>query len=617
MKSVFDRRGAYLGENKARVRPIYNIFLDTETRAQAKGDGVQEHYLSLCVSVSTRRDNRHPEKIAEKWFSTETASEWWDDLVENLPKRKRVYVWTHNAQFDCSIMELRTQAEKHGFIFRKFISGPLPFICDLWHPETRSTVRWVDSLNIFKVPLSVLGESIGIPKLEMPTSEYSEETKDEWTEYCKRDVNVLKEAILGWQNTVYDNEWGNFAPTIAGQAMNMFKHKYYRPKSILIHNNVEGCRGERKAYYGSRCEVFNTHKQTTKAWMVDYNSLFPAIMASTPMPVKYKGCQDREIKPETLSNILDHYAACALVEVSTDIPLVPYRLERLCWPIGTFTGWYSSPELELLLQHGAIKRVFKTYMHHKELIFDRFITDLYEYRRKNIDLGNDVVAYHAKLLMNSSYGRWGMRAQHWTTIRRTQPGEEVVDAVLDQDGTFTRYRERFRLLQELSKDEEAVESYPLIAASISAGARIKLFNAMQVAGKHNYYYCDTDSLAVNETGLRNLEASGLLHETELGKLKVQAECSNFHFRNNKDYRFNGKDKIKGVGNAREVSKNTYLKTIFQSMNTRISHNDPDGFVRTVDTLKHMERLYKKGIIDPETGWVEPLTLEQGQPVNQV
>jgi hypothetical protein len=273
--------------------------------------------------------------------------------------------------------------------------------------------------------------------------------------------------------------------------------------------------------------------------------------------------------------------------------------------------------LELLLQHGAIKRVFKTYMHHKELIFDRFITDLYEYRRKNIDLGNDVVAYHAKLLMNSSYGRWGMRAQHWTTIRRTEPGEEVVDAVLDQDGTFTRYRARFGLLQELSKDEEAVESYPLIAATISAGARIKLFNAMQVAGKHNYYYCDTDSLAVNQTGLRNLEAAGLLHETELGKLKVQAECSNFHFRNSKDYRFNGKDKIKGVGNAREVSKNTYLKTIFQSMNTRISHNDPDGFVRTVDTLKHMARLYKKGIIDPETGWVEPLTLEQGQPVNQV
>ena len=371
------------------------------------------------------------------------------------------------------------------------------------------------------------------------------------------------------------------------------------------------------AYYGSRTEVFNTHKQTTKAWLVDFNSLYPAIMKEKPQPVRYKGCQDREIKPETLSNILDHYAACALVEVSTDIPLVPYRLERLCWPIGTFTGWYSSPELELLLQHGAIKRVFKTYMHHKELIFDRFITDLYEYRRKNIDLGNDVVAYHAKLLMNSSYGRWGMRAQRWTTIRRTQPGEEVVDAVLDQDGTFTRYRARFGLLQELSKDEEAVESYPLIAATVSAGARVKLFNAIQVAGKRNYYYCDTDSLAVNQTGLRNLEAAGLLHETELGKLKVQAECSNFHFRNSKDYRFNGKDKIKGVGNAREVSKNTYLKTIFQSMNTRISNNDPDGFVRTVDTLKHMERVYKKGIIDPETGWVEPLTLEQGQPVNQV
>ena len=617
MHNVFTRRGAYLGENKARVRPIYNLFLDTETRAQAKGDGVEEHHLSLCVSVSTRRDNRDPEKISEKWFSTETASEWWDDLVENLPKRKRVYVWTHNAQFDCSIMELRTQAEKHGFIFRKFISGPLPYIVDLWNPEKQSTVRWVDSLNIFKVPLAVLGESIGIPKLEMPTSEYSEETKDEWYEYCKRDVTVLMHAILGWQNTVYDNKWGNFAPTIAGQAMNLFKHKYYRPRSIYLHDDIEGCRAERKSYYGSRVEVFNTHKQTTKAWMLDFNSLYPAVMKETPMPVRYKGCQDREIKPETLSTILDHYAACALVEVSTDIPLVPYRLARLCFPIGTFTGWYCGDELSLLLRHGAIKRVFKTYMHHKELIFDRFITDLYEYRRKNIDLGNDVVAYHAKLLMNSSYGRWGMRSRHWETIRRTEPGEEVVDGVLDQDGTFTRYRERFGLLQELSKGEEALESYPLIAATISAGARIKLFNAMQVAGKHNYYYCDTDSLALNETGLKNLETAGLLHESEIGKLKVQSECSNFHFRNSKDYRFNGKDKIKGVGgNAREVSKNTYLKTIFQSMNTRISHNDPDGFVRTVDTLKHMKRIYKKGTID-QAGWVTPLVLEQGQVVPPV
>ena len=70
MKSVFHRRGAYLAENKATTRPYYNVFLDTETRAQAKGNGIQDQYLSLCLSVSTRRDNRHPEKIAEKWFST-------------------------------------------------------------------------------------------------------------------------------------------------------------------------------------------------------------------------------------------------------------------------------------------------------------------------------------------------------------------------------------------------------------------------------------------------------------------------------------------------------------------------------------------------------------------
>jgi hypothetical protein len=64
-----------------------------------------------------------------------------------------------------------------------------------------------------------------------------------------------------------------------------------------------------------------------------------------------------------------------------------------------------------------------------------------------------------------------------------------------------------------------------IASYITAQARCRLFNAIEVALGDNgilgkdIFYCDTDSIICTELAYRNLVDAGLIHPTQLGKLK--------------------------------------------------------------------------------------------------
>ncbi|GAI94796.1 unnamed protein product, partial [marine sediment metagenome] len=153
--------------------------------------------------------------------------------------------------------------------------------------------------------------------------------------------------------------------------------------------------------------------------------------------------------------------------------------------------------------------------------------------------------------------------------------------------------------------DEGYNSLVSIPAEVSANARLYLWQLIKKAGLHNVFYCDTDSILVNDEGLANLQ--DLVSRTEIGKLKVQRHPTKVILRGLKDYILDNTDKIKGIPkNAEKVSDDSFF--VYRSVGIRSGlHNKDINKVIWVKTLKNLTRLYNKGII-MSTSRVMPLIM---------
>ncbi len=92
-------------------------------------------------------------------------------------------------------------------------------------------------------------------------------------------------------------------------------------------------------------------------------------------------------------------------------------------------------------------------------------------------------------------------------------------------------------------EKNSYDSFVGIASFITSYARMKLIGLIKQAGRENCYYMDTDSLFVNEDGLRRLMPE--IDPYELGKLKVEEFSDKSAFWAPKFYLFNDNLKCKG------------------------------------------------------------------------
>ena len=130
---------------------------------------------------------------------------------------------------------------------------------------------------------------------------------------------------------------------------------------------------------------------------------------------------------------------------------------------------------------------------------------------------------------------------------------------------------------------------------------------MRVAGLDNLYYCDTDSLMVNEAGLENLRPH--IDKSELGMLKGECDSEDVTIHGLKDYSIDGSAKIKGIRkDAQEIDAGIFTQEQFRGLEGMIREGDLDRFlIRTV--TKKLMRQYLKGQV-AETGKGFPLQLLQ-------
>lgn len=589
----------YIPPNHSNEMPSNCIWFDTETKARLDKHGRQAHRLWFGWLAFQRRWQGDT-WTAPDWHRFRTRSQFWDLVEARCRPRTRLYLFAHNGAFDLPVMGAFSELPARGFKLIDAVVDAPPMIL-VWK-RGNQTIKFIDTLNLWRVPLTVLGQSVGLDKLPMPAATAG---KRAWDEYGKRDTEIIRIACRQWFDFLKAHDLGGFAPTLASQAFNAYRHRFM-PVPIFADTNEKALQLSRDAYLGGRveCRRLGTLKGTF--FKLDVNSMYPAVMQANSFPCKLLGVYGRPSAVE-LRRWVKRYCVIADCVITTKAPLYPVVIDgRLVFPIGTFRVTLATPEFQAALARGDLVQVDRVAVYEAAALFTDFVRYLYAERRKAIDAGNPAGKFMHRILMNSLYGKFGQRGRHYETV-----GESPLDSVrvwdeIDLDaGQVYHYREFGGIVQEWVEEGEARHSMPAIAAHVCSYARLMLWEAIQRVGGRHWLYCDTDSLIVDGVGLKRMQAA--IDESALGGWKVEQEISLLTLHGPKDYVVDGERTLKGVrALAVETAPGEFTQDHFVGFRGLLREGSLDAPL-VYPVTKTQARIYRKGTTG-KGGWVSPLRL---------
>lgn len=337
----------------------------------------------------------------------------------------------------------------------------------------------------------------------------------ELLEYLESDCKGLHEVLTKFYNQDIIKKSGQ-GFTVAAQSIKVFRSFLEKPVFGLTDKYDEIIR---KSYFGGRTEIFKPYfnYKSKKLKCYDINSMYPYIMANNKFPHKFQ-YMTKKFRPKEIG----FYDLVINVPEMYIPPLPVKKMGKLIFPTGRIEGIYSIPEINNALKYGceiiSINRgyIFTAY----EGLFKKYINTLYNKRRKS---NNEYEKITYKLLMNSTYGRLGIRQVG--EILTLEDGKEDSIPYSDfMDGLFVRkpkYIETFRNV--------AIASY------VTSLSRVLMYKFL-MKNPDAVYYCDTDSIFTTDT----MDTSD-----KLGKLKLEYTTNSACFLLPKTYITDDLIKMKG------------------------------------------------------------------------
>lgn len=279
---------------------------------------------------------------------------------------------------------------------------------------------------------------------------------------------------------------------------------------------------------------------------------------------------------------------------------------KVIFPIGKFESVLSTPELLLALELKLVKKVISVALYDRGKIFKDFIDFFYNERVQAKQKDNYAYSLFFKLIMNSLYGKFGQLSGEWQTKGKCDPLEvDYWNETIQGDKHIYKMRKIAGLIQRYDRKEESFNSFCAISSHVTSYARIKLWDLMNQAKMENVYYCDTDSLFVNEQGYKNLKTQ--IDNTALGQLKIEAETNNLKIIGCKHYQFGDKIRHKGrKKDAQMINPNTFKQKQWNNLSSLIRNRDLNNF-QVINIVKTFTHLYDKGLVQAN-GEVKPLVL---------
>lgn len=589
-----------LKPNKTREFPRNWIFVDTETTEKTVAKGVHRQSLRLGVATYVR-DSRENHPGRESTLTFTKVGQFWRWALASGESDRTMVLLAYNAGFDVRILDTFKRLTKRGYVLKKLYTGQNVFIA-MWHNGKRKII-FLDMMNYLDGKLEKWGDMLGVQKVKVNFKRVSHKRL---AERCRVDVDILRAAWDKWREFVIDNDLGHFTPTRASQALSAYVHRYMK-HSLFIHADGEALGLERDSYFGGRTECFFVGKLPGKYYYkVDVNSMYPAIMATEPLPRRlvkvYTGLSIAELR-----RAVKKYVCVAEVTVKTRVPAYPYRTaETVMFPVGTFDAVLCGAELRLALEYGHIRSLRRVAVYRKAVLFRGYVSELYALRKRYKADGNKVFDKCCKYLLNSLYGKWAQHSHEWKDLGY-QPGSidgVRMQAYEDEDDIRTHRTICSHEWVELDR-QESIHSFPAISACITAAARVRLWKLMVKAGRSNVFYVDTDSLIVNTVGYRRLRPC--LHPTKLGKLKLEYRTKELELLSPKDYKTNKETKVKGVPErATQIGDNKFRYWQWEGMKGALRQAHHAG-VYMYKREKVLTRRYLKGQVST-SGVVSPTTV---------
>lgn len=591
------RRWHILKRNETSETPQQAIWFDTETDQVRISPTEVRHVLRFGWACYRKR-NRHGNWSQPEWYHYHQPSEFWTWATSHVRDRTKLWLLCHNTSFDLPVLDSFRELPARGYRLASGIIDSPPTI--LKYTVEGKSLTILDTLNFWRMPLANLGRHVGLPKLEMPAPNASQE---DWDTYARRDVEIIMRACTEWWDLLKREDLGGFAPTLAGQAMRVYRHKYMS-HPILIDGHAGALGVARDSYHGARCECNRIGGPFQDVTYVDVNSMYPHVMRTFEMPYRLIGYREK-LTARDLRSYLDRGACCAEVDLETAAPFAAIKHRgKLVFPTGRFLACLSSPELEYALSYATVHRVLRLACYERAVLFRDFVMDFYLRRRKAIDNGNPTEGWFYKTLLNSFYGKWGQNGVKWEICGDAPIGVFSSEPFYDADrGELTRIRQFGGVAQILRHEGESLESHPAIAAHITAYARMILWAFMRQATVKEYLYCDTDGIYVTRDGLNRLRDH--LDSEALGKLKIVETYRQVFIYGCKDLVCDGKKTLKGIRNiAEQIRPDTYLQEKWTSLKGLLREGRMDT-PSTYKILKRLRREYDKGVVNND-GFVAPL-----------
>jgi len=595
------RRPHRLKENKRSSFPHRLLFFDTET-IEEDHKVYKVHKLRLGVACFVRLERIDKIKT-EKWKVIKAKEEFYEFIEQCTNEKEVLYCFAHNIDFDASVLSLYDEMQKRNYVCTKWFVHNQGLYMKF--RKGKKSIIFSDSFMLFPMPLRELGKFAGLEKYEMPESNADENS---WIEYCKRDVEILKVAFLKYLRFLHENDLGNFQITIGAQAFNAFRHRFMS-EEIYVHGNAEIDKIEEESYFGGRCEAYFIGHVNRRLYYLDVVSMYPFVMRNYFYPTKFL-FELSNITIDELKFLLKRFCLIAHVLVSTKESLVPYRSTKVIFPVGKFWGWYTTGELKLLLEHSAIEKIDRVLVYKRAMIFRDYVDFFYEMKKKAKQEKDNFSYLMAKLFLNALYGKFGQRVRELKEVDDNEVSvHDVENPIISTSGRKIDYIVFGGRIWKVNEREPSFNSFIAISSHVTGYARAYLYRIMKFIGRNHVYYCDTDSVFVDEEGF--VKAKRLINENKLGALGIKGIYPQLTILGAKAYLTQDERRIKGIpARARQIDDNTFEFDQFMRFRTKLRKNMLNCQV-VVKATRTLSRVYDKGQVLPN-GSVIPFEVVEGR-----
>lgn len=392
-----------------------------------------------------------------------------------------------------------------------------------WLIEER-TIEFRDSSALLPHGLGSLAENFGVEhqKLDIDYDKITEVTPELLT-YLEHDCRALYECLEAFYDQPIIKAAGACS-TIASQALKVYR-TFIDSEIPSLSETVD--QFVRQSYFGGRTEIFKPffvqRSDVSMLRCFDVNSLYPSVMRDNDFPTRPKFTTE-----VYLENEMGFYDVEVYVPEMYIPPLGTVYQEknwgRFIFPTGRFRGVWTTHELNYAVSLGVkILKVYKGIVFHNGgPIFKNYIETLYDIRKKSKKGSVDDMV--AKLLMNSTYGRFGLQLEReQLEFDHGQLGvEPYMELKLDEQLSL-RLVKRDILLENTFTN-------CAIASWVTSHARAYMHKQYMIAPE-DLYYTDTDSLFSTHKYPQD--------DNDLGKLKLEYKAKSACFLLPKTYAITG------------------------------------------------------------------------------